>query len=51
MEKKKIVLPEALQKEIVKFFLKTSIPRLAKEKRENEEKQNKKALPNAKGQG
>ena len=43
-ENKKIVLPEKLQKEILKFFLKTSIPRLAKEKRKN------KALSEERGQ-
>ena len=40
-EKEKIVLPEKLQKEILKSFLKTSIPRIARKKREE---QNKKAL-------
>ncbi|MCL1863455.1 MAG: hypothetical protein FWF78_07810 [Defluviitaleaceae bacterium] len=39
MDKDKIVLPEKLQKEILKFFLKTSIPRIAREKEKN------KALP------
>jgi len=34
--KKKIVLPEELQKEILSFFMKTSIPRIAKEKRKNQ---------------
>jgi len=43
-DKGKIVLPEKLQREILKFFMKTSIPRIAKEKR------NKKALPTEKGQ-
>ena len=46
-ENKKIVLPEKLQKEILNFFLKTSIPRLAKEKRE---KRKNKALSEEKGQ-
>ena len=32
---KKIVLPENLQKNILKFFLKTSIPRKAKQERIN----------------
>lgn len=32
---KKIVLPEELQKSILKFFLKTSIPRKAKQERMN----------------
>ena len=41
---KKIVLPDDLQNEIMKFFLKTSIPRIAKEKRDN------KALSKEKGQ-
>ena len=31
-EKEKIVLPEELQKQMLKFFLKTSIPRIKKEK-------------------
>ena len=43
-DEKKIVLPENLQKEILKFFLKTSIPRIAKEKRKN------KALPKGDGE-
>jgi hypothetical protein len=33
--RKIIILPEKLQKEILKFFLKTSIPRIAAEKRKN----------------
>ena len=32
IEKKEIVIPEELQKSILQFFLKTSIPRLAKKK-------------------
>jgi len=32
--KTKIVLPDELQKKILKFFLKTSIPRIVKETRE-----------------
>ena len=32
--KKKIVLPEETQREILKFFLKTSIPRIARQERE-----------------
>jgi hypothetical protein len=35
-EKKKIILPDELQKEIMKFFLKTSIPRIARKKREEQ---------------
>jgi len=34
-DKKKIVLSESVQKRILKFFLKTSIPRLVKQEREN----------------
>jgi len=34
-DKKKIVLPEKVQKRLLKFFLKTSIPRLARQQREN----------------
>jgi len=34
-ENGKIVLPTHLQKSILKFFLKTSIPRIAKQEREN----------------
>jgi len=41
--KKKIILPEETQKSILKFFLKTSIPRIARQKRE-------KALSDMKGQ-
>jgi len=37
-EPEKIVLPEKLQREMMEFFMRTSIPRLAKEKREQEEK-------------
>ncbi|MCL1873158.1 MAG: hypothetical protein FWF85_03465 [Clostridiales bacterium] len=33
--KEKIVLPEELQKDILKFFLRTSIPRKAKQKQED----------------
>ena len=33
-EKDKIILPDELQKDILKFFLKTSIPRKAKQERE-----------------
>jgi len=32
--KKKIILPEETQKSILKFFLKTSIPRIARQERE-----------------
>ena len=35
VEKGKIMLSDELQKEILKFFLKTSIPRIAKQKRNN----------------
>ena len=31
-EENKITLPEELQKQMIKFFLKTSIPRIKKEK-------------------
>ena len=34
---RKIVLPDGLQKEILNFFLKTSIPRIARQKREQQE--------------
>jgi len=34
-DKKMIVLPDELQEEMLKFFMKTSIPRIAKEKRKN----------------
>ena len=37
--KREIVLPEELQKKILKFFLKTSIPRLAKQKKTLSEKE------------
>ena len=43
-DKKKIILPEETQKNILKFFLKTSIPRIARQERE------KKALSETKGQ-
>jgi len=33
----KIVLPDKLQEEILKFFMKTSIPRIARQKREHQE--------------
>ena len=32
MEEKKIVIPKELQRELLKFFLKTSIPRIKKAK-------------------
>jgi len=32
-DKQKIVLSDELQKEMMRFFMKTSIPRIAKEKR------------------
>jgi len=35
--KKKITLPEELQIEMMKFFLKTSIPRIKQEKLENQQ--------------
>ena len=41
---KKITLPVETQKNILKFFLKTSMPRIAKQER------NKKALSEIKGQ-
>ena len=41
---KKVVLPEETQKRILKFFLKTSIPRIARLERE------KKALSEKQGQ-
>jgi len=41
----KIVLPEEVQKNILKFFLKTSIPRIARQEQE------KKALSEKEGQG
>jgi len=34
-EEKKIVLPEKLQVEMLQFFLKTSIPRIKREKDKN----------------
>ena len=37
--KREIVLPEELQKSILKFFLKTSIPRLAQKKKALSEKE------------
>jgi|GEM_PF-1486660 len=46
----KIVLDDDLQKEILRFFIKTSIPRIAKEKREKQEQENK-TLSKMKGQG
>ena len=42
--KKEIILPEDVQKDILKFFLKTSIPRKAQQERE------KKTLSENKGQ-
>ena len=45
-EKEKIVLPEELQKSILKFFLKTSIPRKIREDLEKA----KETLPQEKGQ-
>ena len=47
--KEKIILPENLQREMIKFFLKTSIPKLAAQEREKEHQQkppisNKKAV-------
>jgi len=42
--KKKIILPEETQKNILKFFLKTSIPRIARQERER------KTLSEIKGQ-
>ena len=49
-EIKKIVLPEELQKEILKFFMKTSMPRIAREKREHNEQRKNDALSKLKGQ-
>ena len=47
-DKKKIVLPDELQKEMLKFFMKTSIPRITRKRRETEKE---KALSNeTKGQ-
>ena len=43
-DKKKIVLPDKLQEDMLNFFMKTSIPRIAKEKRKN------KALSEKEGQ-
>jgi len=43
----KIVLPDELQKEILKFFMKTSIPRITRKRREAE---NEKNLSETKGQ-
>ena len=39
-EEKKIILPEKLQIEMMKFFLRTSIPRIKKEKESNRHKKN-----------
>jgi len=44
-DKQKIVLSEELQKEMMRFFMKTSIPRIAKEKRKN------KTLSKSEGEG
>ena len=44
-EKEKIVLPEEIQKSILKFFLKTSIPRILRQEK------NEKTLSEKKGQG
>jgi len=47
-DKRKIVLPDELQKEMMRFFMKTSIPRIAKavkEKRKN------KTLSESEGEG
>ena len=46
----KIILPEETQKSIMKFFLKTSIPRIVKQQREDKETKNKIALSEIKGQ-
>ena len=43
-DKKKIVLPEELQRSILKFFLKTSIPRLARQEELNKSLSEKKGL-------
>ena len=40
----KIILPEEIQKSILKFFMKTSIPRIARQERD------KKALSEVEGQ-
>ncbi|MCL2360677.1 MAG: hypothetical protein FWC73_02550 [Defluviitaleaceae bacterium] len=37
-DRQKIVLSDELQKEMMSFFMKTSIPRIAKEKRKNKNK-------------
>ena len=34
-EEKKIILPKELQREMLKFFMKTSMPRIKKAKEEN----------------
>ena len=41
--KEKIILPDNLQREIIKFFLKTSVPKLAEL---NKEKENQQTSPN-----
>ena len=47
---RKITLPEETQKNILKFFIKTSMPRIAKQQREQRELTEPKALSEIKGQ-
>ena len=37
--KDKIIIPQNLQKEMIKFFLKTSIPKIAAEKEQGKQQQ------------
>ena len=49
--KEKIVLPENTQREMMKFFLKTSIPKIADEKRKMESGESKKSAKSENGGG
>lgn len=41
-KKEKIILPENLQREMIKFFLKTSVPKIIKEKERQQPSENSK---------
>jgi len=47
-EKEKVTLPKELQKEMLKFFLETSIPRIKRDKEIEKEKQKKSSIKNKK---
>ena len=44
----KIILPDNLQREMIKFFLKTSVPKLAEMNGISKEKENQQTSPNLK---